>query len=218
MKTIEFDNQQISVPTSWNEITLGDYEQWSQCEDSTQCLGSICKVNTAVLEEAPQEVLEKIAHCLSFITNEDIKPSESVKIEDVSYYITDSNDLLLGTVVDIETINEEKRITLLSDSLALLCKPLGEGYDESAIAERAHFFRKQTCDKMLPLVHHFLYRDQVAQETVSQSVEMLSMATQFLQESKDFIKNENNMKQLSSKQRKKYTTLVKSLEEQLANF
>lgn len=218
MRKFEINQQQVNVPTSWSEITLSDYEQWSQCDDVNQYLASICKVDSLVIETASPEVLEEITSCINFIAEEKVIPSESVETDGTRYYITPSDDIRLGTVMDMETINEEKRTTLLSDSLALLCKPLGEGYNTNAISERGQLFREQACDKMLPLLHYFYNREQVAQEILSQSVEMLSTTTQFLQESKEFIKNEKNMKQLSPKQRKKYNTLVKSLEEQLMEF
>lgn len=218
MRKFEINQQQVNVPTSWSEVTLDDYEQWNQGDDVDQYLASVCKVDSFVIETASQEIQKEIASCINFLTDEKVIPSDSVEIDGTRYYITPSDDLLLGTVADIETINEEKRTTLLSDSLALLCKPLGEGYNANAINKRGQLFREQTCDKILPLLHYFYNQEQVAQEILSQSVEVLSTTAFFLQESKDFIKNENNMQLLSSKQRKEYITLVESLEEQLAKF
>lgn len=218
MKTIEFNNQQISVPTSWNEITLGDYEQWNANGDYLQYLASVCKTDVSILQEASGEVLQEIEECLSFLFERDFRPSESIEIGGVSYYIAPTDEVSIGTVVDMETLHEEGQSPQLSDSLALLCKPLGESYDRNTIGQRGQLFRKQFCQKMLPLVHYFLQREQSLQKVWQDSLQILTNVSQFVEESKEFVKNENNLKELSPRQKKRHIGLIESLDIQLAQL
>lgn len=218
MKTIEFNNNQISIPTSWNEITLGEYEQWNTNGNYFQYLASVCKTDVSILQEASAEVLQGIEECLSFLFERDFRPSESIEIGGVTYYITATDEVSIGTVIDMETLHEEGQSPQLSDSLALLCKPLAEIYDGDAAKVRGQLFRKQSCQKILPLVHYFLQREQSLQKVWQDSLQILTNVSQFVEESKELVKNENNLKELSPRQKKRHIGLIESLDIQLAQL
>mgnify|MGYP006906849322 FL=1 len=58
---LEYDNTRISVPESWDDITLGFYESFYDEEPSTarervEWVAHICNVDSELLLEWPSEV------------------------------------------------------------------------------------------------------------------------------------------------------------------
>ncbi len=68
MLRIEFNEQNISVPDSWADITLADYEKWFMHQSGERVqdvnlIAGICKIDAAMLMESPPAALRHDIWC-----------------------------------------------------------------------------------------------------------------------------------------------------------
>lgn len=223
MLRIEFNNQKISVPNSWADITLADYEKWfmHQPEDKMQyikLMADICKIDTNMLLESPTQLFDAISDAVQFIFDTDCEPATKVNIDGQDYFISLSDKLTLGEWIDIESILDSDSETKISEMLAIMCRPVGESYDVETAKERKGLFRSLTCDKALPLLAFFLHRKKESEAISAHYSQVVAQANQFLKDTKTFVINGGGVKQLPIWQRIKFIYLTRSLEKQLSKF
>ncbi len=224
MVDIKLNNNTISVPTAWSELTLADYEQWyihppKNNADQLACIAHLCKVELEELKETSPHLFAELWQAMSFLGESEFAPSQKVTIDKEDYFVSSSDDLTLGEWVDIDTIlGDNDSLTKLSDLLAIVCRPLGERYDHKQVATRAQLFRAQPCDRMMPLVSFFLRREQNLKETFNHFSTVLEAGNQLLEVTKSFAQNGDGIKRLPIWQRIRFYFLTRSLEKQLSKF
>lgn len=202
MMKIEFDGHKIEVPTSWSEITLGDYEKWQNRKaenklDYIHYIADICGLEADTLLSAPADVFETISQQMQFIFDADHEPHYVVEIGKEKYFVSSSDKLTLGEWVDVDAIlNSEDNKHQLSEILAIVCRPVAEKYNTELSQERAKLFRSQPCDKMLPLVSFFLHRDKQLKETLNHCSQVVAEANRFLKDTKTFAASGDGIKRL----------------------
>lgn len=225
MKKIKLQDRKISIPTGWHEVTLGDYEKWYFKGEQTGLSGQvdymadICQIEVPELMDAPAKVYETFSKTVSFLVNADFEATQKVTINGTEYFISLSDEIVLGEWVDIDAVlgNEDSN-TKLSDLLAIVCRPVGEEYDHSLAAKRAELFRQQSCEKMLPLVSFFLRKEDRLNEILHHSSQVVAAASRFLEDTKTFAASGDGIKRLPIWQQTRYSYLIKSLEKQLSKF
>lgn len=221
MKTIDYNGRTINVPTEWNEVLLKDYETWHRLETGNtkelyQCISNLCKVNIEVLHKVPKEAIDEIEGILSFLSHSDLEPSQSVQIDSDIYTLANVDKLTLGEWIDVdEIINNSEANNIFSDSLAVVCRPIGEEYSHEICKERSELFQNQSCDKTLPLISFFLRKEKQSKEISNQYSQIVEVATQYLQDIKSFAENGDGIKRLPIWQRTRFSYLIKLLEKQL---
>ncbi|WP_029902362.1 hypothetical protein [Prevotella sp. 10(H)] len=223
MLKIEFNEQKISVPQSWEEISLADYEKWfmHKPEDKMEyvrLIADICKTDSELLLNSPTQLFETISGALQFVFDTEFDPATKVNIGGQDYFISLSDKLTLGEWIDIEeTLNSDSE-TKISEILAIVCRPAGESYNTDTAAERKELFRKLSCDKALPLLAFFLHRKKESEAILHHYSTVVAQANQFLKDTKTFAINGGGIKRLPIWQRIRYIYLTKSLEKQLSKF
>lgn len=93
----------------------------------------------------------------------DVQHSSTVTIHFKRYSVAAFDQLTLGEWIDIDALLANPGTTLLSDILSIVCRPVGERYDHHKCAQRARLFRKQSCQKMLPVLSFFFAQKAIIQ-------------------------------------------------------
>lgn len=162
------DYGKISIPTSWDEITL---KQFSDIEryyadkekqfDAREVLHIFTNKTIDEINELPIEITELLMSKLVFLQErpKDVKPSNKIKIDGEEYVINVMEKLKTGEYVSVDTILKGDKYDYAS-ILAVLCRKKDEVYDSKFEAElfdsRREMFEKQPITKILPIIGFFL--------------------------------------------------------------
>ncbi|GAB6012719.1 hypothetical protein [Viscerimonas tarda] len=226
MITITLNNsgQNISVPQSWAEIRLGDYEQWFCYEASNRLeqinyIAGICHIDPDVLLESPVQVFDLVSRTTNFLFDENTgQPENRIEIEGISYAISSGDELTLAEWVDIESVFEGDSRTRLSEILAILCRPAGEGYDSKRSETRRPLFANLPMDKAMPLLAFFLLQNKRSETISSLYSQIKEQGKLYLHLMLDFAGNGAGTKSLPIWRRIKFFFLTKYLQNRLSKF
>lgn len=224
MKEIKFEGGALTVPTSWGDVTLGEYETWrneglSSQQTRIQYIADICKISVEKLTSYSTEVYNLVSEAVSFAFNTDFEPQYSVDVAGEKWFILPSNKLTLGEWVDVDAVlNTEDESHKLSQLLSIVCRPMGEKYDVEVSAQHVDIFQQMTCDKALPLLSFFLHKNKSLDTILNHCLQVEAEASQFLKDTKTFVQNGVGTKRLPIWQRIKFFFLRKSLAKQLSKF
>jgi hypothetical protein len=161
MTTIEYNNETVNVPDSWDDLRLEHYESFCFDEPETaagkvELLAKICKVDVRVLLEWPAEIFNLITEKTRFVFgNNTEKPCPAVEIDGVRYVVPIEEHLALGAWVDVESV-QKSRENVLSGILAIVCRPAGERYDSDKNEVRQAMFATLPVARVLPVIAFFL--------------------------------------------------------------
>ena len=221
MLKIKYLNQEISVPESWADLCLADYEQWFKRipADQTEYLHMVtdlCRIDRELLLNSSVQLYDAISKAISFVSNADVEPDTHVNIDGQDYFIYPSDELTLGEWIDIEQTLESDSPTKISEMLAIVCRPAGESYNTVTATQRKEMFRNLSCDKALPLVAFFLHKKKKSEVILHHYSTVVAQANRFLKDTKTFVINGDGIKRLPIWQRIRYTYLTRSLEKQLS--
>lgn len=175
MVEIEYNNIKISVPENWDDITLGTYEKIygktpETMRERVAVIADICNADLEHLLSWPAEVFNFIVDRLHFLYQEQqIEPSPCITIGEVNYIVPIEEKLTLGAWIDAEEV-QKKQEKVLSNMLAIVCRPAGEAYNCENNEQRAAMFAALPVSKVLPLTAFFLNcKSVLEQRTVAYS-------------------------------------------------
>lgn len=223
MLKIEINGVKVSVAEGWDEITLGEYEQWGlfQSGDEAnylQLIAAICKVDPKTLMNISVDEFGIIREALRFATETEVEASPQIEIDGTIFSVSPSDKLTLGEWVDIDAIMASRSTTKISEMLAVVCRPPGENYDADKVQSRYDMFRSLTCDKALAPVNFFLLKKKRSDEILNLYSEVVAQAVRFVQDTEHFVTNGDGIKLLPIWQKIRFTFLMKSLKKQLSKF
>lgn len=222
MITLSFDDKQISIPQSWNDIRLGDYERWFRIEpkdrlEQIKLVASVCGIDADMLLNNPTQVFDTIVDIVRFVFEEyEGEVLNHIDIDGLSYVISFTDELTLAEWVDIESVFESDSETRLSDILSILCRPNGEGYDNKISESRKEVFRNLRMNEALPLLAFFLQQKERFRNVSNLYSEVKQQADQYLLLTRNFAENGDGIKSLPIWQKIKFYFLMKSLKKQLS--
>lgn len=157
-----------TVPSSWNDITLGVYSEIERYYDGKEEDFDIRKVLHILTNKTedeinalPAEFLEKILSNLTFLSTQPEvgEPTNKIKIDGETYVINIMEKLKLGEYVAVDNVIKADKSDYAS-ILAILCRKQGEIYDSKFEAEifdkRKEMFEKQPVTSILPIIGFFL--------------------------------------------------------------
>lgn len=223
MLKIEINNQKISLPESWADLSLADYEKWFKHRpdgkmEYVHFIAGICRLDSQWLLDSPTQLFDAIYEAVSFVFDTDFEPATRVNIDGQDFFIPVSDKLTLSEWIDVEeTLNGDSQ-TKISETLAIVCRPAGESYNPDTAAIRQETFRNLPCDKALPLLAFFLYKKKKSEAILHHYSTVVAQANRFLKDTKTFVINGGGIKQLPIWRRIKYTYLTRLLERQLSKF
>lgn len=224
MVTLTFDDQQISIPQSWEDIKLGDYERWFTLEprnriEQVQLVANICGIDSEILLDNPTQLFDTVYDIVRFaFDNYDREPTHSILIDGQVYEIAQTENLTLAEWVDIENVFESGSESRLSDVLSILCRPVGEAYYAEKCDARKPFFKNMPMDRAMPLLAFFLQQRERYLIASNLYSEVSKEGDQCLRLIRSFVENGDGTKSLLIWQRIKYFFLMKFLKRQLSKF
>lgn len=156
-----------TVPTSWDELTLKQFqeiEKYYSDKDKDFDIREVLHIFTNKTEDEinalPIVFTNELMNKLMFLKDKpkDYEPSNFIDIDGVRYGINVMEKLKTGEFVSIDTILKNDPHDYIS-IFAVLCRKDGEIYDSKFEAEefdkRVELMGKQPAIKMLPLIAFF---------------------------------------------------------------
>lgn len=156
-----------TVPTSWEEITLKQFqeiEKYYSDKDKDFDIREVLHIFTNKTEDEinalPIAFTNELMNKLMFLKDKpkDMKPTNQIKIDGVRYSINVMEKLKTGEFVAIDTILKNDPHDYIS-VFAVLCRKDGEIYDSKFEAEefnkRVELMGNQPAINMLPLIAFF---------------------------------------------------------------
>ena len=162
MVQIEYNKTKISVPQSWDDITLGFYESFyaERPETSRQqvaMVAKICNTEAETLLAWPTEIFDRIVEYIAFIFRDNpAQPCPYIETGGVKYMVSIEDELCLGEWVDIDEVQKTGE-NLFSNILAIVCRPAGEEYNARNNESRAALFAALPVSKVLGVLAFFLH-------------------------------------------------------------
>ena len=211
-----------TVPTSWEEITLKQFqeiEKYYSNNDKDFDIREVLHIFTNKTEdeinELPIVFTNELMNKLMFLKDKpnDYEPSNSIEIDGVRYSINIMEKLKTGEFVAIDTILKSDPHDYIS-IFAVLCRKDGEIYDSKFEAEefdkRVELMGKQPAIKMLPLIA-FFFNLYIVRMTHSQLYSEVEEGLNLIQQNIDNSENLGVFKRHSlNSQMKKLRKLLKS--------
>lgn len=211
-----------TVPTSWEEITLKQFqeiEKYYSNKDKNFDVREVLDIFTDhtrdEIDQLPINFTDKLLNELSFLKEQPKYGDASPKIEidGEEYCINVMEKLKTGEYVAIDTILKSDPHDYIS-ILAVLCRKNGEIYDSKFEAEvfedRQKLFAKQSIIKIMPLISFFLSL-YILRMTHSQLYSEVEEGLNLIQQNIDNSENLGVFKRLSlNSQMKKLRKLLKS--------
>lgn len=165
-ETVIKDYGQITIPESWEEVTLKQFQKITENQDKgTSDISTLLSILTEKerdeINQYPAEIVESLLARLVFL-NEDPRYGQSsnkIKIGKETYLINYLEKLKFGEYVDVNTVIEKDKYNY-SACLAILCRKDGELYDDDFIAnkldDRIKMFEELSVVEVMPLITFFL--------------------------------------------------------------
>lgn len=171
------DYKEWTVPTSWNEVTLQQYEEIERLyadddreKDIRDIVHILCCKEIDEVNALPIDFLEKIMELLSFVETKPIEkePTNKVKIGGEMYVVNVENKLKVGEYVAADTAIKADKHNYAA-ILAILCRKENETYDSKfeneVLEERIKMWELMPITDVLPIINFFLRLYVVSQST-----------------------------------------------------
>lgn len=163
------DYKEWKVPTSWDEITLGQFEEIQKFyegeeerqTDIREIVHILCNKTVDEVNELPAEFLSIILDKLSFMKEqpEISNPTNKIEIDGVDFEANVMEKMKTGEYVATEMILKNDKNDL-AGILAVLCRKEGEPYDSKfeneVLPERKKMFLNLPVTKVMPVCAFFL--------------------------------------------------------------
>lgn len=162
------DYGNISVPTSWDDITLEKFVKLMKLQEEegkdelsiVDIMAVLTDTDKKYIYSLPSDFANTIMAHLLFL-NEPLKeePKAEVEINGEKYKINYMEKLKFGEYTDANTVMANDKFDYAS-LLAILCRKEGEKYDDDFIADhiekRTEMWNNQPITKTYPLICFFL--------------------------------------------------------------
>lgn len=145
MKKYEYNDVMVQVPTSWDDVTVSTYDRmWTikpkNARERANVVAIACGVDLQVFLDWPTEAFTMILHEVAFLfTDNPVAPSPAVVVNGVQYNVAIEEKLTFGEYIDADHIQKNSD-AILSNVLAIVCRPAGEKYNPDNNEARAAMF------------------------------------------------------------------------------
>ena len=162
------DFQEWTVPTSWEQVTLKQFEDIERLHEEKEgnvdirdYIHILCNKTKDDVNALPLEFLENIMEKLSFIQEpiKEIEPSSKLKIDGIEYSVHTEQQLKTGEYVAASTVLKEDKHNYAA-ILAILCRKEDETYDSTfeneVVEDRIKMWEKQPITSVMSIINFFL--------------------------------------------------------------
>lgn len=180
MVTIKYNGVTVSVPENWDDITLGLYETFSTdipetTRERVAWVARICMVDAELLLSWPAEIFNTIVDCMGFLFTDNPAASDpTLEIDGVTYVVPVEDKLSLGAWIDAEEV-QKKGENVISNILAIVCRPVGEEYNYENNEKRAAMFAALPVSKVLGVLAFFLHYSNVLHRRTQSYINLVEL-------------------------------------------
>ena len=169
--TVEKDFGEWKVPSSWDDLTLGKFQELERLYDGDDdkerkfdvrdVLDLMTDRTKDEINELPIEFTDMLLRKMYWLHEQPQfgKPSNKVTIDGVQYTVHNENEMKFGEYVALDTAMKGDKHNYAA-MLAILCRKEGEIFDakfeNEILPSRIEFWKNVSVMKVMPIVSFFL--------------------------------------------------------------
>ena len=169
--TVEKDFGEWKVPQSWDDLTLGKFQELERLYDGDEdkerkfdvrdVLDLMTDRTKDEINELPIEFTDMLLRKMYWLHEQPDfgKPSNKVTIDGVQYTVHNENEMKFGEYVALDTAMKGDKHNYAA-MLAILCRKDGEIFDakfeNEILPSRIEFWKNVSVMKVIPIVSFFL--------------------------------------------------------------
>ena len=169
--TVEKDFGEWKVPSSWDELTLGKFQELERLYDTEDgnerkfdvrdVLDLMTDRTKDEINELPIEFTDSLLRKMYWLHEQPDfgKPSNKITIDGVQYTVHNENEMKFGEYVALDTALKGDKHNYAA-MLAILCRKEGEIFDakfeNEVLPSRIEFWKNVSVMKVMPIVSFFL--------------------------------------------------------------
>ena len=185
--TIEKDFGEWKVPQSWDDLTLGKFQELERLYDTEDgnerkfdvrdVLDLMTDRTKDEINELPIEFTDSLLRKMYWLHEQPDfgKPSNKVTIDGVQYTVHNENEMKFGEYVALDTALKGDKHNYAA-MLAILCRKEGEIFDakfeNEVLPSRIEFWKNVSVMKVMPIVSFFLELSSMSLQVSQLSLEI----------------------------------------------
>ena len=185
--TVEKDFGEWKVPSSWDELTLGKFQELERLYDGDDdkerkfdvrdVLDLMTDRTKDEINELPIEFTDMLLRKMYWLHEQPDfgKPSNKITIDGVQYTVHNENEMKFGEYVALDTAMKGDKHNYAA-MLAILCRKDGEIFDakfeNEILPSRIEFWKNVSVMKVMPIVSFFLELSSMSLQVSQLSLEI----------------------------------------------
>ena len=185
--TVEKDFGEWKVPQSWDDLTLGKFQELERLYDGEEdkerkfdvrdVLDLMTDRTKDEINELPIEFTDMLLRKMYWLHEQPDfgKPSNKVTIDGVQYTVHNENEMKFGEYVALDTAMKGDKHNYAA-MLAILCRKEGEIFDakfeNEILPSRIEFWKNVSVMKVMPIVSFFLELSSMSLQVSQLSLEI----------------------------------------------
>lgn len=185
--TVEKDFGEWKVPSSWDDLTLGKFQELERLYDTEDgnerkfdvrdVLDLMTDRTKDEINELPIEFTDSLLRKMYWLHEQPDfgKPSNKVIIDGVQYTVHNENEMKFGEYVALDTALKGDKHNYAA-MLAILCRKDGEIFDakfeNEVLPSRIEFWKNVSVMKVMPIVSFFLELSSMSLQVSQLSLEI----------------------------------------------
>ena len=184
--TVEKDFGEWKVPQSWDDLTLGKFQELERLYDGDDkerkfdvrdVLDLMTDRTKDEINELPIEFTDSLLRKMYWLHEQPDfgKPSNKVTIDGVQYTVHNENEMKFGEYVALDTAMKGDKHNYAA-MLAILCRKEGEVFDakfeNEILPSRIEFWKNVSVMKVMPIVSFFLELSSMSLQVSQLSLEV----------------------------------------------
>ena len=185
--TVEKDFGEWKVPSSWDDLTLGKFQELERLYDTEDgnerkfdvrdVLDLMTDRTKDEINELPIEFTDSLLRKMYWLHEQPQfgKPSNKVTIDGVQYTVHNENEMKFGEYVALDTALKGDKHNYAA-MLAILCRKDGEIFDSKfeneVLPSRIEFWKNVSVMKVMPIVSFFLELSSMSLQVSQLSLEI----------------------------------------------
>ena len=183
--TVEKDFGEWKVPSSWDDLTLGKFQELERLYDGDDerkfdvrdVLDLMTDRTKDEINELPIEFTDSLLRKMYWLHEQPEfgKPSNKVTIDGVQYTVHNENEMKFGEYVALDTALKGDKHNYAA-MLAILCRKDGEVFDakfeNEILPSRIEFWKNVSVMKVMPIVTFFLELSSMSLQVSQLSLEV----------------------------------------------
>lgn len=184
--TVEKDFGEWKVPSSWDDLTLGKFQELERLYDGDEnerkfdvrdVLDLMTDRTKDEINELPIEFTDMLLRKMYWLHEQPQfgKPSNKITVDGVQYTVHNENEMKFGEYVALDTALKGDKHNYAA-MLAILCRKDGEIFDakfeNEILPSRIEFWKNVSVMKVMPIVSFFLELSSMSLQVSQLSLEI----------------------------------------------